>query len=183
MSHGPQHWKNNCKERTVSPYKESLSTSCGPHKKRFLEVQTEIRACMTSDKKCSDPVVSIPLISHLYHDCIRLIFLHTLNRGIWSVQFSSWIIVWSSIYKEERKHGRPSGRKSVWSSHSSSLYLSTTPPESEPTSPPSDPANPALNPHSDVYHSGDDNLSSGRPQFDIDTEVSTFFPLTILLFI
>ncbi len=38
------------KERTVTPYKESLPTSCGPHRKRFLEVQTEIRSHMVSDK-------------------------------------------------------------------------------------------------------------------------------------
>jgi hypothetical protein len=29
------------RERTVAPCKESLPTSCGPHRKRFLEVQTE----------------------------------------------------------------------------------------------------------------------------------------------
>jgi hypothetical protein len=39
------------KERTDSPCKESLPTSCGPHRKRFLEVKTEIRSHMTSDKK------------------------------------------------------------------------------------------------------------------------------------
>jgi hypothetical protein len=33
------------KERTVTPYKESL-TLCGPHRKRFLEVQTEIHTHM-----------------------------------------------------------------------------------------------------------------------------------------
>ena len=31
------------KERTVAPCKESLPTSRGPHRKRFLEVQAEIR--------------------------------------------------------------------------------------------------------------------------------------------
>jgi hypothetical protein len=31
------------KERTVAPCKESLPTSCGPHRKRFLEVEAEIR--------------------------------------------------------------------------------------------------------------------------------------------
>jgi hypothetical protein len=39
------------KERTVASYKESLPTSCGPHRNRFLEVQAEIHAHMTSDKK------------------------------------------------------------------------------------------------------------------------------------
>ena len=39
------------KERTVAAWKESLPTSRGPHRNRFLEVQTEIRAHMTSDKK------------------------------------------------------------------------------------------------------------------------------------
>jgi hypothetical protein len=34
--------KSSGKERTVSPCKESLPTSCGPHRKRFLEVQAEI---------------------------------------------------------------------------------------------------------------------------------------------
>ncbi len=41
------------KERTVAACKESLPTSCtsrGPHRNRFLEVQAEIRARMTSDK-------------------------------------------------------------------------------------------------------------------------------------
>ena len=38
------------KERTVTPCKDSLPTSCGPHRKRFLEVQTEIHTHMTSDK-------------------------------------------------------------------------------------------------------------------------------------
>jgi hypothetical protein len=38
------------KERTVAPCKESLPTSCGPHRKRFLEVQTE-KAYMTSDRQ------------------------------------------------------------------------------------------------------------------------------------
>jgi hypothetical protein len=39
------------KERTAAPCKESLPTSRGPHRNRFLEVQAEIRARMTSDKK------------------------------------------------------------------------------------------------------------------------------------
>ena len=39
------------KERTVVVCKESLPTSCGPHRNRFLEVQAEIRARMSSDKK------------------------------------------------------------------------------------------------------------------------------------
>ena len=39
------------KERTVAACKESLPTSRGPHRNRFLEVQAEIRARMTSDKK------------------------------------------------------------------------------------------------------------------------------------
>ena len=39
------------KERTVAPCKESLPTSRGPHRNRFLEVQAEIRARMASDKK------------------------------------------------------------------------------------------------------------------------------------
>ena len=39
------------KERTVAPCKESRPTSCGPHRKRFLEVQTEIRSHMTSDRQ------------------------------------------------------------------------------------------------------------------------------------
>ena len=51
MSHGPNIGKVTGKERTVSPYKESLPTSCRPHRQCFLEVQTEIRAHMTSDKK------------------------------------------------------------------------------------------------------------------------------------
>ena len=38
------------KERTVAPCKESLPTSYGPHRIRFLEVQAEIRAHMASDK-------------------------------------------------------------------------------------------------------------------------------------
>ncbi len=40
-----------CKERTVAVCKESLPTSCDPHRNRFLEVQTEIHVPMTSDKK------------------------------------------------------------------------------------------------------------------------------------
>ena len=39
------------KERTVAECKESLPTSRGPHRNRFLEVQAEIRARMASDKK------------------------------------------------------------------------------------------------------------------------------------
>ena len=39
------------KERTVAVCKESLPTSHGPHRNRFLEVQAEIRAHMASDKK------------------------------------------------------------------------------------------------------------------------------------
>jgi hypothetical protein len=39
------------KERTVSVCKESLPTSRGPHRNRCLEVQTEIRDRMVSDKK------------------------------------------------------------------------------------------------------------------------------------
>ena len=39
------------KDRTVAVCKESLPTSCGPHRNRFLEVQTEIRVHTTSDKK------------------------------------------------------------------------------------------------------------------------------------
>ncbi len=39
------------KERTAAACKESLPTSCGPHRNRFLEVQAEIRARMASDKK------------------------------------------------------------------------------------------------------------------------------------
>ncbi len=38
------------KERTVAACKESLSTSRGPHRIRFLEVQAEIRARMVSDR-------------------------------------------------------------------------------------------------------------------------------------
>jgi hypothetical protein len=38
------------KERTVPPCKESLPTSCGPHRKHFFEVQVEICAHMESDK-------------------------------------------------------------------------------------------------------------------------------------
>ena len=38
------------KERTVAPCKESLPTSRGPHRIRFLEVQAEIRVRMASDK-------------------------------------------------------------------------------------------------------------------------------------
>ncbi len=39
------------RERTVAACKESLPTSRGPHRNRFLEVQAEIRANMVSDKK------------------------------------------------------------------------------------------------------------------------------------
>jgi len=40
------------KERTVAACKESIPTSRGPHRNRFLEVQAEIRrSLMTSDKK------------------------------------------------------------------------------------------------------------------------------------
>jgi hypothetical protein len=39
------------KERTVTVCKESLPTSCGLHRNRFLEVETEIRDRMVSDKK------------------------------------------------------------------------------------------------------------------------------------
>ncbi len=39
------------KERTVAACKESLPTSCGPHRNRFLEVQEEIRTHMVRDKK------------------------------------------------------------------------------------------------------------------------------------
>jgi hypothetical protein len=38
------------KERTVAACKESLPTSRGPHRNRFLEVQSVIRDRMTSDK-------------------------------------------------------------------------------------------------------------------------------------
>jgi len=38
------------KERTVAACKESLPTSRGPHRIRFLEVQAEIRARMVSDR-------------------------------------------------------------------------------------------------------------------------------------
>jgi hypothetical protein len=47
----PNIGKTTDKERTVTPWKESLPTSCGPHRKRFLEVQTQIRAHMTCDRK------------------------------------------------------------------------------------------------------------------------------------
>jgi hypothetical protein len=39
------------KEWTVAVCKESLPTSRGPHRNRFLEVQLEIRARMVSNKK------------------------------------------------------------------------------------------------------------------------------------
>ena len=47
----PNIGKSTGKERTVTPCKESLPTSCGPHRKRFLEVQSEIRAHMVSDRQ------------------------------------------------------------------------------------------------------------------------------------
>ena len=47
----PNIGKETDKERTVAPCKESLPTSRGPHRKRFLEVQTEIRTHMTSDRQ------------------------------------------------------------------------------------------------------------------------------------
>jgi hypothetical protein len=37
--------------RTVSAYKQSLPTSRGPHRNRFLEVQEEILTHMVNDKK------------------------------------------------------------------------------------------------------------------------------------
>jgi hypothetical protein len=46
----PNMGKTTGKERTVSPCKESPPTSCGPHRKRFLEVYPEIRAHMVRDK-------------------------------------------------------------------------------------------------------------------------------------
>ena len=46
----PNIGKANGKERTVSPCKESLPTSRGPQRRRFLEVQAEICAHMASDK-------------------------------------------------------------------------------------------------------------------------------------
>jgi hypothetical protein len=39
------------KERTVAPCKESLPTSSGPHRKSFLEVQSEICSHMMNDKR------------------------------------------------------------------------------------------------------------------------------------
>jgi hypothetical protein len=42
--------KESYRERTVTPCKESLPTSCGPHRKRFLEVQSEIHMYMVIDK-------------------------------------------------------------------------------------------------------------------------------------
>jgi hypothetical protein len=41
------------KERTVATCKESLPTSCGPHRNRFLEVRAEIRAYGQRQKKIS----------------------------------------------------------------------------------------------------------------------------------
>ncbi len=46
----PNIGKSTGKERAVTPCKESLPTSRGPHRKRFLKVQSEIRTHMTSDK-------------------------------------------------------------------------------------------------------------------------------------
>jgi hypothetical protein len=46
----PNFGKATGKERTVSLCKESLPTSCGPHRKRFLEVLAEIHVHMTFDK-------------------------------------------------------------------------------------------------------------------------------------
>ena len=46
----PNIGKSTGKERTVAPCKESLPTSCGPHRIRFLQVQTEIRVRMASDQ-------------------------------------------------------------------------------------------------------------------------------------
>ena len=39
------------KERNVAVCKESLPTSCGPHRHCFLEVQSEVHSHMTSDKR------------------------------------------------------------------------------------------------------------------------------------
>jgi hypothetical protein len=50
MSLDPNIGKATGKKRTVVPCKESLPTSLSPHRKRFLEVQTEIRVHMVSDK-------------------------------------------------------------------------------------------------------------------------------------
>ena len=50
------------KERTVAACKESLPTSRGPHRNRFLEVQAEIRAHMDSDTSvggCADTPVHV----------------------------------------------------------------------------------------------------------------------------
>jgi hypothetical protein len=46
----PNIGKSTGKERTVTPCTESLPTSRGPHRKRFLKVQAEILGHMTSDK-------------------------------------------------------------------------------------------------------------------------------------
>ena len=46
------------KERIVAGCKESLPTSCGPHRIRFLEVQSEICVRMVSDKKILLPEVA-----------------------------------------------------------------------------------------------------------------------------
>jgi hypothetical protein len=46
------------KERTVPVYKESLPTSRGPHRNRFLEVQAEIRSRMAIGKKTLLTVVN-----------------------------------------------------------------------------------------------------------------------------
>jgi hypothetical protein len=40
------------KERTVGTYKESLPTSCGPHRNRFLEVSAEICSWPATKKLC-----------------------------------------------------------------------------------------------------------------------------------
>jgi hypothetical protein len=50
MSYGSQHWKSNWQGKGVAPCKESTPTSCGPHRKRFLEVKAEIQTHMESDK-------------------------------------------------------------------------------------------------------------------------------------
>ena len=51
MSHGPNIVKATIgTERTVAVCKESLPTSRGPHRNRFLEVQAEIRSRMASDR-------------------------------------------------------------------------------------------------------------------------------------
>ena len=47
----PNIGKTTVKKRTIKPCKESLPTSSGPHRNRFLEAKTEIRDHMTRDKK------------------------------------------------------------------------------------------------------------------------------------